>query len=192
MEWPDNIKSNLVSAKNPSGTITISDLEMAGIVLLWLVIEKVLPSLQQCNVAMYCDNSPSVGWVTRLASKSSIIAAKLIHTLSLRMKHSHACPITTLHIPGNQKSISDIPSCSFGSSTTWHCTSNKKLLTLFNSKFPPPNQNSWTVFLPTSKIFLRLTSLMLTKHSTLDEWRRLPNVGSHIGRTGAPTANLLK
>jgi len=192
MEWPNSIRSNLVSAQNPTGTITNSDLEMAGIVLLWLVIEKVVPSLNQRNVATYCDNLPSVGWVNRLASKSSVVAAKLIHALSLRMKQTHACPITTLHIPGNQNSISDIPSRSFGSTTAWFCPSHKQLLTLFNSTFPLPDQNSWTVFLPTSKIFTHLTSLMLTQRSTLDEWRRLPNVGNHIGRTGAPTANLLR
>jgi hypothetical protein len=190
MEWPEIIRTNLVTQNNPTGLINNSDLEMGGILLLWLVLEKIIPSLREKNVAIYCDNSPSVGWVTRLASKSSVIAARLIHALSLRMKQTHACPITTLHIPGKENAISNIPSRSFGSVPAWHCTSHKIVLTLFNSTFPLPQQNSWTVFQPTSKICTRLTSLMLTKHSTLDEWRRLPNVGQHIGCTGAATANL--
>ena len=38
VEWPDDIKQDLVSEKNPNGQITNSDLEMAGLLLLWLVI----------------------------------------------------------------------------------------------------------------------------------------------------------
>ena len=53
--------------------------------------EKVIPSLQQRNIAIYCDNSPSIGWVTRLASKSSVVEAKLIYALSLRLAADVGC-----------------------------------------------------------------------------------------------------
>ncbi len=40
-EWPDDIKADLVSKENPGGRPTNSDLEMAGLLLLWLCMEEV-------------------------------------------------------------------------------------------------------------------------------------------------------
>jgi hypothetical protein len=42
-EWPADIRANIrsASASNPMGGITNLDLEMAGILLLWLVMEVV-------------------------------------------------------------------------------------------------------------------------------------------------------
>ncbi len=84
MEWPDLIKSNLINKLNPHGCITNLDLEMGGILLLWLVLENTAPSLRKRNVAIYCNNSPLVRWVSCLAlSKSLVVMARLIHALSL-------------------------------------------------------------------------------------------------------------
>ena len=44
-EWPPNIKADIKSFANPTGSITNSDLEMAGIRFLWLVMEGVCDSL---------------------------------------------------------------------------------------------------------------------------------------------------
>ena len=38
VEWPEDISRSVVSDKNPSDTITNSDLEMAAIILQWLVL----------------------------------------------------------------------------------------------------------------------------------------------------------
>ena len=40
-EWPDDIKADLVSEDNPNGHITNSNLEMSGLLMLWLVMENV-------------------------------------------------------------------------------------------------------------------------------------------------------
>jgi hypothetical protein len=40
-EWPEYIRKEIKSFRNPTGSITNSDLEMAGMILLWLVIESV-------------------------------------------------------------------------------------------------------------------------------------------------------
>jgi hypothetical protein len=44
-EWPDDIKQDIISLTNPTGRLTNSDLEMAGLVILWLVIEGVCHNL---------------------------------------------------------------------------------------------------------------------------------------------------
>jgi hypothetical protein len=39
LAWPEDIEARLVSDANPKGDITNSDLEMAGHLLQWLVLE---------------------------------------------------------------------------------------------------------------------------------------------------------
>jgi hypothetical protein len=40
-EWPEDIRKEIKSFGNPTGSIKNSDLEMAGMLLLWLVIEGI-------------------------------------------------------------------------------------------------------------------------------------------------------
>ncbi len=56
---------------------------MAGLVILWLVIEGIGVDLQEKRVTLFSDNSPTVGWVTRLASKWPVVAEQLIQALAL-------------------------------------------------------------------------------------------------------------
>ncbi len=189
-EWPTDIKENLCSASNPTGGITNSDLEMAGILLLWLVTEKVCQPVQEKRAALFSDNSPTVSWVTRLASRKSIVAEHLVQALALRLKSNKTCPLIALHIEGKRNAISDVPSRSFGSNPAWHCTSDTDFLTLFNSLFPLPSQNSWTGFHLSSRVVMRVISTLQMRHSDLEEWRRLPKIGTHVGTIGTPMSNL--
>jgi hypothetical protein len=84
----------------------------------------------------------------------------------------------------------DIPSRSFGSKPKWLCKSNHELLTLFNTMFPLPSKNSWTVFQISYAVSMHVTSVLLMKDFTLEEWRQLPKVGSPVGQAGQPSARL--
>jgi len=163
---------------------------MAGLLFLWLVMEAVCGTLREKRVALFSDNSPTVGWVRRLATKGSLVSAHLIRALALRLKLNSTCPLTPLHIAGEENSMTDIPSRSFGSNKKWHCKSNTELLTLFNSTFPLPGQTSWTVFQLTYAIGMRVTSVLRTTDFTLEEWRRLPKVGKIVGTAGPPMSGL--
>jgi hypothetical protein len=54
--WPQDIRDALVSFDNPRGTITNSDLEMAGLLLHYLILEC-LADLKHVHVAAWCDNT---------------------------------------------------------------------------------------------------------------------------------------
>jgi len=149
---------------------------MAGLLLLWLVMESVCGSLKEKRVALFSYNSPTVGWVCCLATWGSLVSAHLIRALALCLKLNGTCPITPLHIAGEDNLMTDIPSRSFGSKQKWHCKSNTDLLTLFNNLFPIPSQNSWTVFQNSYAIGMRVTSVLQMKDFTLEEWRRPPKV----------------
>jgi len=192
VEWPQDIKDDMVSERNPEGRITNSDLEMAGLLILFLVIEAVCTLKSGHHLALFSDNQPTVHWVRRMASKSSQVAGQLVRALALRMKIRGVSQLTTLHVEGKKNAMTDIPSRSFGSNPAWHCTSDAALLSLYNNKFPLPNQRSWTVFHLNSEIFSRVLAVLRMKDTSMGEWRRLSKIGRFIGPTGASTAELFR
>jgi hypothetical protein len=107
IEWPPEIQGALVSESNPAGTISNSDLECAGLVLVWLLLEATVENLEASRVALYSDNSPSVSWIQRLAARRSPIAMQLIRALALRLQLRKASPLTTLHIAGDKNQLTD-------------------------------------------------------------------------------------
>ena len=112
LKWPEEVKALFTS-----GVITNSDLECAGLVLLFLVMEEICPlaAPQILHVALFSDNQPTVSWVERFAACSSRVAAQLLRILAFRM-HMHAVsPLTTMHVAGTRNSMTDMPSRSFGS-----------------------------------------------------------------------------
>jgi hypothetical protein len=171
VEWPADVKANLVSEKNQNGKITNSDLEMAGLLLLWLVMEKVCGFKPAPYVALFSDNSLTVHWVRRMAAKGSLVAGQLLRALALRMKVQGVSPLTPLHIEGKCYAMTDIPSCFFGSEPKWFCKSNADLCDLFNKKFPLPTQQSWTVFHVSTDLFTKGLSILRMEVSTMEEWR---------------------
>jgi hypothetical protein len=115
-----------------------------------------------------------------------MVSAHLIRALALQLKLNRTCPMTPLHIAGEENSMTDIPSRSFGSKPKWHCKSNTILLILFNNLFPICSQNSWTIFQISYAVGMQVTSLLRMKDSTLDKWRQLPKVRKHVGAAGQP------
>lgn len=190
MEWPEDIKAEINSSSNRTGKLTNSDLEMAGMLLLWLVMEEVCDLSSGARVAVFSDNQPTVSWVDRLASKSSEVAGQLLRAMALRMKMRGAAPLTALHIPGKQNAMTDIPSRSWGSNPKWHCKDDTNLLALFNTTFPLPSQASWTVFHPTNAICMKILSVLRMKAISMEEWRQPGKIGKHIGTIGVPTSHL--
>ncbi len=163
---------------------------MAGLLMLWLAIEGVHGPLQEKRITLFCNNSPLIGWATRLASKWSRVAKHLIQVLAMRLKIQRACPLTPMHIEGKRNAIADIPLCLFGSNLLWKCKTDSDLLTLFKFMFHLPNQQLWTVFCLNCKLVTHVTSALQMKPFKLDNWRQLPKVRRHVGNIGAHTSDL--
>ena len=62
--WTDDIKEIF-----HKGNIKNPDLEMSGLLLFWLVMEEVCTTLRAAYVALFSENSPTIGWVKRLAAR---------------------------------------------------------------------------------------------------------------------------
>jgi len=89
-----------VSEYNPKGRITNSDLEMTGLLLLYLVMGDICNLKSGDHTALFSDNQPTVHWVQHMASKSSDVAGQLLRALALRMKMDGVSPLTPLHVAG--------------------------------------------------------------------------------------------
>ena len=135
-------------------------------------------------MALFSDNSPTVYWTRKLASKSSVIAGQLIRALALRLKVSQASPLSTLHVAGDANAMTDIPSRSFGDPSKWFCETDIELLSLYTREFPLPPQLSWNVYRINTRISSRIVSILRMQHFSMEEWRRLPSPGEHIGHVG--------
>ena len=63
LQWPPDITANVISEANPKGTITNSDLELVGLILLWLMMEHICGPLAEKHIALFSNNIPTVSWV---------------------------------------------------------------------------------------------------------------------------------
>ena len=188
-EWPQEIRDALITFENPNGTITNSDLEMAAELLGWLVLEANVP-LEHEHVGLCSDNSATVAWQMRGASKRSAVANRLLRVLATRMRHCRASPLVTRHLAGKRNHLGDIPSRSFGYKEEWHFEKDKDFLTYFNQIFPLPDKNTWTGFRLNYAVAMKVTRELLTQGSSMAEWRQLPTLGARHGKSGKPTVEL--
>jgi hypothetical protein len=131
LQWPSDITENIKSDSNPKEMITNSNLEMAGLLLVFFVMEEITCDLKEKNIALFRDNTPTISWVTRLSSRHSIVAANLVAALALCLKRMRCCPLTPQHIKGSENTITDILSrCHNG---IWNRTTTYELsLTLIS------------------------------------------------------------
>jgi hypothetical protein len=190
-EFPHNIACNVVSESNPTGGITNSDLELAAELFAVGIILANAPQIKHATLGTLCDNSPTVSWINRMASKSkSAVAGSLLRGLSFMLYTHHAGRLTTVHVKGEENVMADIASrptkarALFGSAT--HSLSDDKFSSSFDLAFPLPNKQVWhLVGVPTwlrSNVFDTLRG----KRLDLRLWAE-PN-GTSIGRRGRYTA----
>ena len=139
LEWPDDIKQDIHTGDNPTVCLTNLDLEMGGLLLLWLVMEDVCQLSTGCHVVLFIYNSSTVSWVKRLASKVSLVAAHLLRALTLWLKVKQMSLLMPFHVSGCENSMTDTSSRSWGSEPRWHCCTDADLRLLFNTTFPLPN-----------------------------------------------------
>jgi hypothetical protein len=180
IEWPPDLTKAVVSDQNPSGTLTNSDLEMAGVLLHEAVIEAHLgPAMQGPQIAIGCDNSPAVAWTTRMASRSaSSIAFRLLKGLAMRQPVSRSAPPAIFHVAGVTNTLADVASCALtGVATHFHILDlsptdmcPNTFLTLFDSMHPLPQTRPWRNVQPPSGLWFSVISTLRGQRLALRQW----------------------
>ena len=148
-EWPPDISAALVSDDNPNGTITNSDLELAGTIAHEAVLAQVV-SLRDTTVATLCDNTPAVNWRRRGSVTTSGPAAPLLRHAALQRRHLRYCSLID-YIPGPANKLADIASRRFD-------LTNSLLLQLLQSHSPQPT--GWELLTPDKHMISQLISAL--------------------------------
>ena len=177
--WPLEIKQLMEKS------LSINDLELAGIVMGWLALEAVQKDLQFKHVGMFSDNSASVAWTQKGNSTSSIPAARLLRFLSLRQRTRQTSSIIPIHIKGANNAMADVCSRAFKNGAYFAAHSN--LVDYFNKTFPLPQHKSWIEFKVPKKLSWRVISCLRGEQLPMESLTRLPKLGTSIGDTGAHT-----
>ena len=183
VEFPLDIQQNLCTSNNPNGTITMNDLELAGLVLGWLVLEHIVKDLRFKHIGMNCDNTSAVSWVNKYRTAKSIAGARLLRLLSLRMHKRKVSPLLVISIAGDDNDMADKSSRSFGS-TGNAFESNESLTNFFNKNYPLKQNDSWTEFVIPSELLSRVMSCVRGERSKMGQLLRLKTVDKNIGNIG--------
>ena len=165
--------------------LTINDLELAGMVLGWLVLEYVAKDLNYKHIGSFCDNTSAVAWAHKGHTTTSIPAARLLRFLNLRQRYCRTSSLLPVHIAGENNEMADICSRTFKSESFY--SQNTSLLPLFNKKFPLPKNKSWKEWVVHKKLSTRVTSCLHGVQLQMESLLNLPKLGKNIGNTGCPT-----
>lgn len=198
--WPLDIQQAVVSTTNPRGTVTNSDLELAAIVLHYMVLQDT-GDLRHKKTVTFSDNTPAVVWSSTMRSKShSNTAYHLLRGLTSIVRDEELCTPEINHISGPLNAMADT------SSRPINVTSNPRdaymnqpshgapdvrdaqFVAYFNSRFPLQHA-SWQVVHPgpakLSKAILTLRGECLPRQQWTTR-REIPT-----GPTGSGTATWL-
>ena len=180
--WPADIQEAIITDQNPNGSLTINDLELAGAVLQWLALELQNISLKFKHVGTFCDNTSAVAWAYKLRTSSSIVAARLLRFLSIRIHCRQASGLTPLHIPGEDNDMADIISRAFKDGKFFAAAQN--LTHYFNLHFPLPQQQSWHECQLPPRLVSLVIACLRGEPLAMESLLRLPKLDRNTGRHG--------
>ena len=101
------------NADKPRGYLDINDMEIAGNLLAWLVLEGIVGTKNLCykHVGPFSDNKAEISWTQIGAVKKSTAAGRLLRVLYLRQRVSRMSPFEAAHEAGDLNILGNIPSC---------------------------------------------------------------------------------
>ena len=189
LQWPPDITAAVVSDSNPTGTLTNSDLEMAAVVLHVNTLELVAPCLRHKHILVHSDNTPSVAWVTKMATKTakSDAAHRLLRGLAIRQRMLESAPVSIAHVAGVDNALADIASRPIPP----QLDDDAAFLTHFDCKFPLQNRY-WQRASPGSAQLYNVILTLRGQRLTLQRWtgQSEPPAGAG-GASTAPNVELI-
>ena len=125
--FPNDISKQLVSFDNPHGSLTNSDLELAGTVMHHDVLTSKFDVAQR-TICTLTDNTPALAWQHK-ASRTTFGPGAYLLRLQALHRHKHGYCAQHQHIPGPSNQMAD--DCS----RLWKLT-DSQLIAHFNSVYP--------------------------------------------------------
>ena len=189
LQWPWDITAAVISESNPTGTLTNSDLEMAAVVLQLNVLESLVPTMYHKSAHVHSDNTPSVAWWTKMATKTanSNAAHRLVRGLAIRQRMLHASPVNISHVAGKANTLADIASRAIP-----QIDDDSAFLTHFNNTFPLQGR-FWQRASPPPALLSNVILTLRGQRLTLQRWtvQSVPPTGGG-GSNTAPNVELIR
>jgi len=195
--FPEDIAREVVSVDTPNGRLTNSDLELVAEVL---AVEVALERMNSKHTLLgtLCDNTPTVSWVDRMASKSkSPTAGRLLCGLAFMLYCAQVGRLTTVHVPGVENVMADIASGPSKAQQLFKSTSalsDINFRSSFDTAFPLPDNKQWTLATVPSWLRYNVFETLHGKRLALQLWADPSGIatgkrGKHIaGSTRMPLA----
>jgi hypothetical protein len=170
------------------GTISNSDGEAAAVFLQELSLEHWTGcDTRGISTHWGSDNSPTVGWNNRGASRASHRAPEtMIWWQALRQRFTRRGPTDVEHVPGKSNRLGDFPSRSFEEGFPDGAAGDEKFLLEFSRRHPlPPQLGSWRLVHPPTEAVLAAYSILRNEDNT----QTCPK--TFIGRSGVGLPHML-
>lgn len=147
--FPAHIAAALVSWSNPDGTISISDLELAGVLANNDVLAQSV-DVTEVTTGTGTDNTAALAWSTKKAVSVTGPASYLLRLMSLHQR-AYRYQLRSFYVPGPANSMAD--DCS----RLWHL-SDEQLLSHFNTNYP--QKEPWQICHLRPEMLSALTSAL--------------------------------
>jgi hypothetical protein len=131
--FPLTVQRTLVTSDNRTGTISISDLKLAGTLAHKQILVQALPTVSERPIWLGGNNRASLAWATKGSSTASTARAYLLRLGAQHQRHHRYVPQHD-YVPGKINVMADDASC------CWDLP-DQALLTHFNSSYP--QATSW-------------------------------------------------
>ena len=190
--FPTDIATDVVTIAHPHGKVTNSDLELAAEVLAIGTLLAIAPVIKWQPLGTLCDNTPTVSWIEKMASKSiSPTAGPLLRGLAFLLHSHHSGRLTTVHVPGKDNIMADIASRPSQALALFCChtptLSDLDFTRAFDRAFPLPTQQRWRLAMVPIWLKSNVFETLRGRRLDLRRWTAPP--GPATGKRGSSTAS---
>ena len=177
LKWPQHIIDSLVTTSNPTGTITNSDLELAGGLIHLDVIAQCFDICEH-TVLSKTDNLPTLFWQRKGHARSGDVPATLLRGLfSIHQRHHRYIPRHD-DLAGPYNPVTDDASRLFELANTQLLTHIQSITT------QKPGYQLWT---PPKKLISSVISALCNKPSATESLLDAPAPPVPHGPSGKPS-----
>jgi hypothetical protein len=176
LQWPEDIRKNLVTETNPHGSINNSELELAG-GLLHLDVLAQHCDIRERTIVSKTDNLATMFWQRKGSATTEKAPAHLLRLFGIHQRYHRYVPRHD-YIPGPSNPMADDASRLFE-------LSNTAFASYFNSKFP--QSLPYRLVQPTSQMVSAVISALRRKTCSAASLLVAPPQPVAIGTSGSST-----
>jgi hypothetical protein len=177
-KFPTSVRKQLVTFRNPTGTISNSDLELAGSVVQNTATVQCF-DVRERTVLHKTDNTATVFWQRKGSTTTTGPPAYLLRLQAYHQRYHRYLPRSD-YLEGPRNAMADDASRLFD-------LSDQQLLTYFNSTYP--QEQSWRLWTPPPKLLFAVTTSLHRTPSNPASFLRAPRPPMHTGESGQTFAS---